>query len=33
MFLSGISRNDVFEIFSSLGSVTNNAHIHDQDQT
>ena len=33
MFLNAISRNGVFEIFTSLGSVTDMGSIHDQDQT
>ena len=31
MFLNAISRNDVFEIFTSLGSVTNKDQIYDHD--
>ena len=33
MLLNAISRNDVFEIFTCLGLVTNKGRIHDQDHT
>jgi hypothetical protein len=33
MFLNALSRIGVFEIFTSLGSVTNKGSIHDQSHT